>query len=152
MAFRIVCVLSICLAFGFAGCAKKSIQAGGDTSRSKATNGKSDYSSSGDFPSTSVEDVKPQALLANADPSKANRQLEEIQAEQRATAAAGLRDVFFGYDSWMISEEGRQILARNAEWLRADNNAQIKVEGICDERGGCVYNFVVAGGSGMAVR
>lgn len=152
MAFRIVCVLSICLAFGFAGCAKKSIQAGGDTSRSKATNGKSDYSSSGDFPSTSVEDVKPQALLANADPSRANRQLEEIQAEQRATAAAGLRDVFFGYDSWMISEEGRQILARNAEWLRAHNNAQIKVEGHCDERGSSTYNFVLAEKRAKAVR
>src|SRR5215467_6192996 len=119
MAFRIVCLLSVCLTFGFAGCAKKSIQAGGDTSRSQATTSKDDYSSRGDYTSSGVEDVRSQALPANADPSRANRQLEEIRAEQRATAAAGLRDVFFGYDSWMISEEGRQILARNAEWLRA---------------------------------
>lgn len=152
MAFRIVCLLSICLTGGFAGCAKKSIQAGGDTSRSKATTSQNDYSSSGDYASSGVEDVRPQALPANADPARANRQLEEIRAEQRATAAAGLRDVFFGYDSWMISEEGRQILARNAEWLRTHGNTQIKVEGHCDERGSSTYNFVLAEKRAKAVR
>src|SRR5262245_10026192 len=52
----------------------------------------------------------------------------------------------------MISEEGRQILARNAEWLRAHNNAQIKVEGHCDERGSSTYNFVLAEKRAKAVR
>src|SRR5262249_56526896 len=98
------------------------------------------------------EDVRPTAFLANADAARANGQLEEIRGERRATAAAGLRDVFFGYDSWMISEEGRQILARDAEWLRAHSNAQIKVEGHCDERGSSTYNFVLGGKRAKAVR
>src|SRR6187549_1866917 len=39
------------------------------------------------------------SLLAKADTSDTTgRQLEEIRAEQAASTAAGLRDVFFGYD------------------------------------------------------
>jgi peptidoglycan-associated lipoprotein len=82
--------------------------------------------------------------MAKNDPAAARRLVEEGRAEQAATAAAGLRDVFFGYDSWTISEEGRQVLARNAEWLRSHPAVQLKVEGHCDERGSSTYNFVLA--------
>ena len=82
--------------------------------------------------------------VAKNDPATARRQMDEARAEQAATAAAGLRDVYFGYDSWTISEEGRQILSRNAEWLRSHPAVQLKVEGHCDERGSSTYNFVLA--------
>ena len=56
------------------------------------------------------------SLLAKADTSDtAARQMEEIRAEQAASAAAGLRDVFFGYDSWTISDDQRQALNRDAD-------------------------------------
>jgi peptidoglycan-associated lipoprotein len=82
--------------------------------------------------------------VAKNDPATTRRQLQEARAEQAATAAAGLRDVFFGYDSWQISDEGRQALSRNAEWLRMHPAVQLKVEGHCDERGSSTYNFVLA--------
>jgi peptidoglycan-associated lipoprotein len=50
-------------------------------------------------------------LVAKTEPSDTSRrQVEEIQREQLATAAAGLEDVFFGFDSWQISNEGKQTL------------------------------------------
>jgi peptidoglycan-associated lipoprotein len=82
--------------------------------------------------------------MAKNDPATARRQLDEARAEQAATAAAGLRDVFFGYDSWQISEDGRQALSRDAEWLRMHPGIRLKVEGHCDERGSSTYNFVLA--------
>lgn len=92
-------------------------------------------------------------LLAKADPSEsAGHQLDEIRAEQAASAAAGLRDVFFGYDSWTISEEGRQSLGRDAEWLKSNPSAMIKVEGHCDERGTAAYNLVLGEKRAKAVR
>lgn len=92
-------------------------------------------------------------LLAKADPSEsAGHQLDEIRAEQAASAAAGLRDVFFGYDSWTISEEGRQSLSRDAEWLKSNPSAMIKVEGHCDERGTAAYNLVLGEKRAKAVR
>jgi peptidoglycan-associated lipoprotein len=92
------------------------------------------------------------ALLAKADPGSAGRQIEEIRAEQTASAAAGLRDVFFAYDSFSISEEGRQALARNAEWIRVNPAAQLKIEGHCDERGTSAYNLVLGEKRAKAVR
>ncbi len=91
-------------------------------------------------------------LMAKADPGTAGRQVEEIRAEQTASAAAGLRDVFFAYDSFAISEEGRQALARDAEWIKANPSAQLKIEGHCDERGTSAYNLVLGEKRAKAVR
>jgi len=91
-------------------------------------------------------------LMAKADPGTAGRQLDEIRAEQSASTAAGLRDVFFAYDSFAISEEGRQALSRDAEWIRANPAAQLKIEGHCDERGTSAYNLVLGEKRAKAVR
>lgn len=91
-------------------------------------------------------------LMAKADPGSAARQMEDIRAEQSASAAAGLRDVFFAYDSFAISEEGRQALARDAEWVKANPTAQLKIEGHCDERGTSAYNLVLGEKRAKAVR
>lgn len=91
-------------------------------------------------------------LLAKADPGSIGRQMEEIQAEQAASTAAGLRDVFFAYDSWTISEDGRQALSRDADWLKTHPSALIKVEGHCDERGTSAYNLVLGEKRAKAVR
>jgi peptidoglycan-associated lipoprotein len=91
-------------------------------------------------------------LMAKADPGSAGRQLDDIRAEQSASAAAGLRDVFFAYDSFVISEEGRQVLSRNADWMRSNPVAQLKVEGHCDERGTSAYNLVLGEKRAKAAR
>jgi peptidoglycan-associated lipoprotein len=129
----------------FAGCAAKAVRSGGESSRSLAG------SPAGEYP-RDAERVYPGALYAKADPSVANRQLQEMRAEQRATAAAGLHDVFFGYDSWTISEEGRRALVRDAEWLRTHGHALVKIEGHCDERGSSSYNLVLGEKRAKSVR
>ena len=91
-------------------------------------------------------------LLAKSDPSGTARQLEEIRAEQAASAAAGLHDVFFAYDSWTITEEGRQSLGRDADWMKSNPGALVKVEGHCDERGTAAYNLVLGEKRAKAVR
>jgi peptidoglycan-associated lipoprotein len=92
-------------------------------------------------------------MLAKVDPSSsAQRQMEEVRAEQAASAAAGLRDVFFAYDSWTISEEGRQALSRDAEWMKSTPSALVKVEGHCDERGTVAYNLVLGEKRAKAAR
>lgn len=168
------------LAFiGMPGCSKKSVQSGGDSQAtqgmakggSAGTGGSADSPKSGvgSFPDTSLqsgggglqglnknpseERVGGGTLLAKLDPSSGSgRQLDEIRAEQAASAAAGLRDVLFGYDSWTISEDGRQALSRDAEWMKSNASAQVKVEGHCDERGTSAYNLVLGEKRAKAVR
>ena len=167
-----VLVMGIAL-ISMPGCSKKSVQSGGDSQSTQGmAKGGADGSKSGvgSFPDTGVQpgggglrglDKNPSeerlgsgTMLAKEDPSgSAGRQMDEIsRAEQAASAAAGLRDVFFGYDSWVISEEGRQSLSHDAEWMKSNPNALIKVEGHCDERGTVAYNFVLGEKRAKAAR
>ena len=92
------------------------------------------------------------AVIAKADSGAAARQLAEIRAEQVASVAAGLRDVFFTYDSFSITDEGRHALSGDAEWARSNPFAQLKIEGHCDERGTSAYNLVLGEKRAKAVR
>ena len=96
-------------------------------------------------------------MLAKVEPSESSeRQIEEIRQEQAqeqaASAQAGLNDVFFGYDSWTISEEGRQALMQDAQWIKSNTGAMVKIEGHCDERGTLAYNLVLGEKRAKAVR
>ena len=92
------------------------------------------------------------AMIAKADSGAAARQLAEIRAEQVASVTAGLRDVFFTYDSFSITDEGRHALSGDAEWARSNPYAQLKIEGHCDERGTSAYNLVLGEKRAKAVR
>ena len=91
-------------------------------------------------------------LMAKSDPGAAARQLAEIRAEQTASVAAGLRDVFFAYDSFSLTDEGRYALSSNAEWIKSNPQSQLKIEGHCDERGTSAYNLVLGEKRAKAVR
>ena len=166
------------LLIGAPGCSKKSVQSGGDSQSSQPGVAKSGTTPS-DFPSTtlagrgdegasglkgldSVKGGKSPSeerignggtMIAKADTGdSATRQMEDIRREQAAAAAAGLRDVFFAYDSWTISDEGRQALMHDVEWVKANPGAQVKIEGHCDERGTLAYNIVLGEKRAKAVR
>lgn len=59
------------------------------------------------------------------------------------TFSNGLKDIYFEFDSWRLSEESRRILEANAEWLKARPHERITIEGHCDERGTQAYNYVL---------
>lgn len=145
MLSRTICLLVVgCMAVGTAGCSKKSVQSDGrTTSASRPPIQEPLPNLSLDDPA-GTERLSSGIAVAKNDPATARRQMDEARAEQAATAAAGLRDVFFGYDSWTLSDDGRQALTRDAEWLRVHPAVQLKVEGHCDERGSSTYNFVLA--------
>src|SRR5947209_13799680 len=60
---------------------------------------------------------------------------------QRDLAATAGDRVFFDYDRAEISAEGREILQRQAEWLRRYPNVGVTIEGHTDERGTREYNL-----------
>ena len=65
-------------------------------------------------------------------------------AEQAAGIAPGpLSDIYFAYDSFDISEETRDRLRSNADWLRRNSGVRVEIEGHCDERGTVEYNLAL---------
>ncbi len=69
-----------------------------------------------------------------------------------AGAQGPLDDVYFDYDAYDLSYDARELLSRNAEWLRANPSARIEVEGHCDSRGTIEYNLGLGARRATAVR
>src|SRR5216117_148830 len=52
-----------------------------------------------------------------------------------------LGDVFFDLDRSELRDDGRNVLQKNADWLRRWSSTRITIEGHCDERGTAEYNL-----------
>ena len=70
----------------------------------------------------------------------AKRAEEEKARELAARAAAGLQPVYFDFDQSFIRDDARKVMQENAEWLKANPSAKVRIEGSCDERGTIEYN------------
>jgi peptidoglycan-associated lipoprotein len=62
---------------------------------------------------------------------------------QTPQESSDLKRVYFSFDSASLLEPARQQLDGNANWLRANPQVQIQVEGHCDERGTADYNYAL---------
>ena len=54
-----------------------------------------------------------------------------------------LKDIYFAFDQFDLSDEARRILTENAKILLAHPNLVVQVEGHCDERGSSEYNLAL---------
>ena len=100
-----------------------------------------------------IEQIPGNIAVAKAEPSDAFReQLEKMKDEEAAAIAAGLSDVFFEFDSWTLTSEGRQALEQGAEWLHGKASSKLLVEGHCDSRGTQAYNLVLGKKRAGAIR
>lgn len=98
------------------------------------------------------ERVADDIVVAKAEPESARQRAQEMQQEAAATAGSGLQDVFFGFDKWILTDEGKQALGADAQWLKANNGKALTIEGHCDERGTQAYNLVLGEKRAKAVR
>jgi peptidoglycan-associated lipoprotein len=57
--------------------------------------------------------------------------------------AHGLQTIRFGYDSSLLDQQGKSLLAQNAEILKSHASAKVQIEGHCDNRGGIQYNIAL---------
>lgn len=69
---------------------------------------------------------------------------EEINARKvRENAGRELGDIYFAFDKWALSSDGKKNLVTDADALKQDPTAPILIEGYCDERGSREYNLVL---------
>ncbi|MFQ5520232.1 MAG: peptidoglycan-associated lipoprotein Pal, partial [Candidatus Methylomirabilia bacterium] len=78
------------------------------------------------------------------------------QAKKGSPATVGgevsLADVFFDFDMAVLRDDAKAALDRNIEWLRANPDVKLVVEGHADERGTKQYNLGLGGRRANAVR
>lgn len=76
----------------------------------------------------------------------------DIEVLQKAIRDGLIKPVFFDYDKSDLSAETRATLEENAKWFRRYQDAQIIVEGHCDERGTEEYNLALGDRRAQATR
>jgi peptidoglycan-associated lipoprotein len=82
-----------------------------------------------------------EAAAAAAAAEAARKAAEEKAEKERAAAqAAALQPIFFDFDKSFIRDDARPVLRANADYLKANPNVNIRIEGNCDERGTIEYN------------
>ena len=60
-----------------------------------------------------------------------------------AEAGKELKDVNYAFDSYALDSTAKSILQANANWLKANPDRRVQIEGHCDERGTSEYNMVL---------
>ena len=101
----------------------------------------------------SLEPLPDEFQIAKAEPSDSlEDQMNRMKEEELAAAAAGLEDVFFQFDSWTLTEEGKQTLERALGWFEQDPSSNLIIEGHADQRGTQAYNMVLAKKRATAVQ
>ena len=86
------------------------------------------------------QEVKPAAEATTQSGLKAEAAKPEETRERAIPAHAGLRPVYFDFAQAFIEAEAVDILKANAEWLMANPQVKVRIEGNCDERGTVEYN------------
>ena len=89
--------------------------------------------------SPSEEAVKPPppTVTAKAD------QAEIAMRQAREALKRALGNVYFEFDRWALTNEGKKNLAESAAALKQNPAVKILIEGHCDERGTTEYNLVL---------
>ncbi len=68
---------------------------------------------------------------------------KEATAREAALKELKLETIFFDYNQWVIREDQRELMTRNAEIIKAHPNIRVLLEGNCDERGTAEYNLAL---------
>lgn len=76
----------------------------------------------------------------------------ELNGDSDNGKAGGLKTVYFGFDSSNLEGDTKEAVKANAEYLKANANVDVQVEGHCDERGGRQYNLALGERRAKAVR
>lgn len=74
----------------------------------------------------------------------ANNSTAQTNAIEQQQVEQNLKDIRFDFDKYDLTDEDRQILQQNADWLKANPNVSVSIAGDADERGDIVYNLALS--------
>jgi len=95
-------------------------------------------------PAPGTLDVQSEPSIASAGLPEAGVSSAELPADVAAINRAGyLTDAFFETDRADLRDDTREVLARNAAWLREHPSVKVLIEGHCDERNTAEYNLAL---------
>ena len=125
-------------ALAVGGCAKKELVKGeGETPSPTFTKPGEPGTAAQEPGKATVKNDKVQEQTINEAPAAVKG--EPVPAEQQAQ----MENIYFDFDSFILSAPSRSTLAKNAEYLQKSKSLKVRIEGNCDERGSDDYNLAL---------
>ncbi len=89
--------------------------------------------------------IREEALREEALRQKALKEAaaREAAAKEEASKPQGLESIYFNFDQAVVREDQKEIMMKNAQWLKGHPQTRIRIEGNCDERGTAEYNLAL---------
>ena len=132
-------VISLCLSVSlillFAGCSGKRVSTSEGDQVSKAGPSKTEK--------ILPDAIKPVPPERSFDRPSGSLPSNLSPAPSAVSGSNVLGDLFFDFDQFQLRKDALPVLDANAEWLRANGNKTVLIEGHCDERGTLAYNLVL---------
>ncbi len=76
----------------------------------------------------------------------------QLNADSDSGKAGALKTVHFDYNSAVIRSDAKTVLKENADFLKANETVEVKIEGHCDERGSVQYNLALGENRAKSVK
>jgi peptidoglycan-associated lipoprotein len=89
------------------------------------------------------ETLREEGLRGKTLKEEAARREKEAALEGTELKNVRLESIYFDFDQWLIRDDQKEIMAKDAEWLKANPEVKIRIEGNCDERGTAEYNLAL---------
>lgn len=98
-------------------------------------------------PVTTSEESSPM-LTRSSMAGEDGNSISSLEAMRRGQLAltpdsSPLKDIFYNFDQYDLRSEAREMLKRNADWLKANPSVRVEIEGHADERGTNEYNLAL---------
>jgi peptidoglycan-associated lipoprotein len=127
-------VALLCSALFIGGCAKKELVKGeGEVPAASATQ-------PAEVPTKPP--VKEEAVQAQT-VKEAPTTVKEEATTAASQAIESLENIYFDFDSYVLTAKSREVITRNAEAMKKSSSISVQVAGNCDERGSDEYNLAL---------
>jgi peptidoglycan-associated lipoprotein len=106
-------------------------------------------------PQLGASGPSPEEIRAREEEERRRRIAESQLASRPTPVTPGsqvLDTVYFDFDQATLSDQAKDILVRNGEWLRTNADVRVQVEGSADERGTPEYNLALGERRAEAVK
>lgn len=87
------------------------------------------------------------------EPSLGETAMGEESVDDSAMAAVpALEKIHFDFDQYTLTAEAQAVLVNNADYLKANSDQKVRIEGHCDERGSDEYNLALGQRRALAAK
>jgi peptidoglycan-associated lipoprotein len=69
--------------------------------------------------------------------------LKQEPVTETAAALQPFQTIYYDFDSYVLRQDARDSLDKNAQWMKGNASVKVRLEGHCDERGSDEYNLAL---------